>query len=665
MKRMGSWLLIILFALICMPGWAQSVRVTNFQIKPEDGSAPVRVRLQSTASVSTADIELLQRTMRVTRLDGVKEAERSLFVAEGKKTLPLDPQRAQIKVDVTGSKGERWAWTWPDAFTFVNPGIVEVTTPTKAEPREAPPAPGDRVGAAREGLLAGPTTVIGRIVCQGGDPVPFISVAIDGQGATTDINGAFTISHPFSGVPGTVHMAFNASAQLGALAIPMQIMDDAHFARSERVDRAPTVTGDTADFSDIDVPGTDCILWRRMFFALQRYTQIMGSAPPAGQLRIKRWAAVPLSVGAPHTYYDYIVAPTDMAVVRPDTVFHEFGHSIAFVADGSKTHWDWDNTRFIYARTHGATTIANKGLAFIEGWADYWLGAHQGALAIADGSGLPSGFLDFNEDQISTRLMDMAQAVPLAPGAAADTRHKFMVDLFINNPGVLHTLPQFEAAYCAALGANNAFCAAGAPTRAAPSCPPGYTDDGLTCRKENILAKPSQGRGAGSVPNQCGPGKELDAGLCYPLCPAGMRGVGPVCWQICPPGYSDDGATCRRNGSIIGSNNSACPWYDKCGLVTARGCSVCPAGYNNDGCTCRRDPHIFGKSTHARGAGSVPSACSAGLQYDTGLCYTMCPPGFNGVGPVCWGTCPAGFADHGATCYTDPHIFADDPVAPP
>jgi len=664
MKRMGSRLLVILFALLCFSVGAQSERVANFQVKPEDGAAPVNVRLQSTASVSSADIELLQRTMRVSRLDGIKEAERSLFVAEGKKrTTRLDPQRAQIKVDVTGRKGERWAWSWPDAFTFVSPGIVEVTTPSKTAPRKSPAA-GERIGIVHESLLAAPRAVIGRIVCQG-DPVPFISVAIESQGATTDINGAFRIDHEFSGIPATVFIAFDGTAQVGALAIPIQIMDDAHFARSERVDRDPTVTGDTADFADIEVPGTDCRLWRRAFLALQRYEQIMGSAPPAGQLRIKRWEAVPLSVGAPHTYYDYIVAPTDMAVVRPDTVFHEFGHTIAFGADGSKAHWDWDNTRFIYARTHGATTVANKGLAFIEGWADYWLGAHQGVASIVDASGLPSGFLDFNEDQIATRLMNMAQAIPVAPGAAVDTRHKFMVDLFINNPGVLHTLQQFEAAYCAALAVANAFCAGGASSRTAPSCPPGYTDDGLTCRKENILAKPSQGRGVGAVPTNCGPGKELDAGLCYPLCPAGMRGVGPVCWQICPPGYNDDGATCRRDGSIFGSNNSACPWYDKCGLVTAKGCSVCPAGFNNDGCTCRRDPHIFGKSTHARGVGTPPSACRAGLQYDAGLCYAMCPAGFNGVGPVCWGTCPAGFADHGATCYSDPHIFPDDPVAPP
>jgi len=28
----------------------------------------------------------------------------------------------------------------------------------------------------------------------------------------------------------------------------------------------------------------------------------------------------------------------------------------------------------------------------------------------------------------------------------------------------------------------------------------------------------------------CGKGLENDAGLCYPPCPSGTRGIGPVCW---------------------------------------------------------------------------------------------------------------------------------------
>lgn len=640
------------------PAWAQ-FRVTTFQIQPDTRSLPVKVQLQSTEEVTGAELELLQRTLRVAPLDRLKPAERSLFVAEGQDAR-LDPRRAQIKVDAVGPRGERWAWTWPDAFTFVRPGIIEVTSRRS----EAQHPRTDGVGILRQALHGAPHEARGRILCQG-VAVQFISVVIAGQGSATDASGVFRIHHEFPGVPATVFIAFDGKAQLGALSIPLQIMDDGHTPRNERVDRDPTLTGDVADFGDIEVPGTDCRLWQRGFLALQRYVQIMNAAPPAGGLRIKRWANIPQSVGAPHTFYDYIVAPTDLATTSPDTIFHEFGHTIAFVADGSKSHWDWDNTRFIYARVHGRTTIHNKALAFSEGWANYWRAAHSAWTVIGDGSGLSAGFLDFNESQIASRLMVMAQAVPIASGAPADDRHKFMVQLFLDNPGVMHTLQQFEERYCAVLANVAGLCGSGLPLRAAPSCPPGYHDDGLTCRRENVVAKPSLTRGAGTTPSSCGPGRELDAGLCYPLCAAGTVGVGPVCWQVCPSGYSDDGATCRRAGEIIGANNSACPWHDKCGLVTARGCSVCPAGYQNDGCTCRKDPHIFGKGSQPRGAGTPPAACGSGLHYDAGLCYAACPGGMTGTGPVCWGTCPAGFDDHGATCYREPHVMSKDPVVPP
>jgi hypothetical protein len=131
-----------------------------------------------------------------------------------------------------------------------------------------------------------------------------------------------------------------------------------------------------------------------------------------------------------------------------------------------------------------------------------------------------------------------------------------------------------------------------------------------------------------------------------------------VCWEICPEGYHDDGATCRKDASIISSDNSHCPWYDKCGLVSAKGCSHCPAGYNNDGCTCRRDAHIIGKKSHGRGAGTVPGYGCGAKDKDAGLCYTPCREGFHGVGPVCWSHCPAGFHDDGATCRIDANIVA-------
>ncbi len=189
-------------------------------------------------------------------------------------------------------------------------------------------------------------------------------------------------------------------------------------------------------------------------------------------------------------------------------------------------------------------------------------------------------------------------------------------------------------------------------------CAEGYTDDGAFCRKDaHIFAKSTYGRGAGT-PLQCGAGMQYDAGLCYPTCAAGYYGVGPVCWQSCPAGYTDDGAFCRRDARIIGANTSSCPWYDACGLTFARGCSQCPAGYANDGCTCRIDAHIFAKATYGRSLGQVPNTCPGGTHQDGALCYPYCASGYYGVGPVCWQSCPAGYTDDGAFCRKDAQIYA-------
>jgi hypothetical protein len=130
------------------------------------------------------------------------------------------------------------------------------------------------------------------------------------------------------------------------------------------------------------------------------------------------------------------------------------------------------------------------------------------------------------------------------------------------------------------------------------------------------------------------PGADKSGLLCYPPCRDGYDGVGPVCWQKCPPGYHDDGAFCRRDVQIIGANNDACPWYDKCGLTFASGCSTCPPGFHNDGCTCRIDADIFAKDNYWRGVGT-PMSCPPGKQQIGGLCYGACPPGYTANGIYC------------------------------
>jgi C1A family cysteine protease len=182
------------------------------------------------------------------------------------------------------------------------------------------------------------------------------------------------------------------------------------------------------------------------------------------------------------------------------------------------------------------------------------------------------------------------------------------------------------------------------------NCAEGMIDDGATCRAPiSSIAKKSYGRGVGT-PMTCRADEEQNGALCYPKCKDGYKGVGPVCWQQCPAGYKDDGATCRKDAHIMSSDNSACPWHDKCGLVGAKGCSKCPSGYNNDGCTCRRDVHIFGKKSYGRGAGNALSSCRSGEEKNGALCYPECKAGYSGAGPVCWERCPSDHRDDGAFC---------------
>jgi hypothetical protein len=180
---------------------------------------------------------------------------------------------------------------------------------------------------------------------------------------------------------------------------------------------------------------------------------------------------------------------------------------------------------------------------------------------------------------------------------------------------------------------------------------------GFNVTNMTVCWKDTSIRGAGTVIDSCPtpPNTERDVGLCYPKCKIDFYGIGPVCWQRCPPDFRDEGALCARDGKIIAADNSACPWYDECGLVTAKGCSKCPSSeWHNDGCTCRIDPIVKAKESYGRGAG-VPLGCAPPKMLEDGLCYRPCQSkNYTGVGPVCWQHCPIKFpASGGAICCKD------------
>lgn len=134
----------------------------------------------------------------------------------------------------------------------------------------------------------------------------------------------------------------------------------------------------------------------------------------------------------------------------------------------------------------------------------------------------------------------------------------------------------------------------------------------------NVCWKDSYGRGVGKPISACDASKGLEksGALCYPKCKEATPsyyGIGPVCWQHCADGWVDEGALCRKKGSI----------------------------------------ETIAKKSYGRGAG-YPLTCAEGLEEDASLCYTPCRDGFYGIGPVCWESCAAPLATSGgAVCCTN------------
>lgn len=510
----------------------------------------------------------------------------------------------------------------------------------------------------------GPRYATGMIACNVYDhgvptavPLVGVPVVLGGGRGVTDVGGYFRVRVGELASTAAVRVEYHADFVIGAgtaaeRAHPIRIINDVGADRADEVDVRAYSLGRGYSLDTLTLDSLDCELWGAGVRIAQDYHRLR-TADAAPEIRFLRRAGS--YVGVPYVLYDSISVPTDFRTDsdylsqrwREETLFHEYGHILRDLADGSETHWHHDNARFVYAQSHAPTEIHNEGYAFHEGWASYW-GRRRGAPGRGAFSGINAADTDWSEGGIANRLMELSACVRNT-GRDGD---RVLLDVLRANPERIHTLREFEARFFD--DPANAACPARADWGV---CPQTYTNVGVTCTRFATV-KPSYGRGVGTVPSACPPGEERSGALCYPACPEGFYGVGPVCWQRCPTGYTDDGLTCRRNARIIGSNNSACPWYDICGLTFARGCSYCPPGYRNDGCTCRRDAHIFGKSARGRGVGHPLNHCGTGREYDAGLCYNTCGTGFHGVGPVCWGECPAGYRDDGGTCWISPDTIS-------
>lgn len=679
------------------------VQTRSFERESADGGVRFKVTLEAAKAVDARALDYVEATLRIvptaragrdlddwkkhagpgkpghditvtiTTLDGKPVTDHMAMPADGVEVLR--PGTLRVKDDMVEALAR--------ARTFRFPGRVPVI-PRPAPPPPPPPGPPPPVDGLHGTLKCRATNDTSGATTD--RPLPWVAIKVGDQTTTANPDGTFRVPGTYGPGSYTLQLTYDAQVGSATLRSPLRVMAEFHDARGQSVARPGTLAGDRISVGDVVVTGVDCEIWRLGAEALEDYHTTVGRQPPDRELRLKRWSGV--WDGTPYAYYDYIVLTTSFGAagnyrdlgVRRRTIFHEFGHTIRHVADGDELHWGWDNFRWAYARNHSGCETFNVQYAFNEGWAGYWAAERAGGTF--QNCGKAAAFLDWTEDMITGHLVELANALSTNPRLRAQK----MVQVLEENPGKIHSIREFEVAYCRLHSAGNARCRnATTPARAAPaSCPPGFIDDGATCRLDNIQAKPSYGRGVGTVPTVCGGGRELDAGLCYPRCDAGYSGVGPVCWQGCPSGYRDDGAFCakpapygrgagypwefgdpafnldRARDRCRAANPGGCEqhgliWYPKCRAgFHAAGCCICspncPAGMPDIGVSCT-------KKSYGRGVGTVPTSCAGGKEYDTGLCYDRCRAGYNGVGPVCWGSCPAGFDDHGATCYREPAII--------
>jgi EGF domain/Calcium-binding EGF domain len=194
--------------------------------------------------------------------------------------------------------------------------------------------------------------------------------------------------------------------------------------------------------------------------------------------------------------------------------------------------------------------------------------------------------------------------------------------------------------------------------------------------------KKTYGRGAGLIPTECSPGKELIGSLCYSKCPSGYYRSGVDCYSYCPSSFTDQGLYCRR---LEYGRGSGYPWIPSdffssagmisrcenvhgtgnCEMYAAIAYPKCKAGYSPfECCICRPnvpncpayglDPGIDLSCAKRKIYGDpTPKICRSDQQSDGGLCYPYCQSGYYGVLSVCWSSCDTSQFNCAAACATN------------
>ncbi|MEQ1503306.1 MAG: hypothetical protein ABMB14_13800 [Myxococcota bacterium] len=328
--------------------------------------------------------------------------------------------------------------------------------------------------------------------------------------ATTDCAGAFAIpvADAATLTDGPVDVSYYYDSEVlgpNRATTRLRVMDDLEvawgaspfhtgFFRTLQGTRT-TVDGRTVlELEPLVIKTSECEAWRIGTVFVDDYHNTSFEPVPGGFLQYMRRSAV--FDTTPYAFYDHVDLASNILALYPDrfdrelTLFHESGHIVRDVLDGDLSHWNGDNVNYRYARCHTGTEIFEEPFAFHEGWADYWMQARRGGRARLSSTtsttaycGLEAGpngltltpdHLDWVETLIADHLLDLAECVGDGTPAVGDRE---MLRTLEDNRGSIHSMWEFEEALCAAHD-----CCGLDRTEAPPKCPPGYEDDGLSCR---------------------------------------------------------------------------------------------------------------------------------------------------------------------------------------
>jgi hypothetical protein len=184
-----------------------------------------------------------------------------------------------------------------------------------------------------------------------------------------------------------------------------------------------------------------CAIWQGARMAVQDYIATIGEAPPGGPYDIDidyNLFSYPWStLGTTHWPYGYVTGGAYGPNASYSVNFHEFGHTVRHSLDGNFAHFLYDAVRFWYARTHNPIDCGgtNHGFAFNEGWAEFWA---------TDWGAEPPGAPCEQTTDIEQEG-DVA-AMLYALSLCSDVGRAGMVSILRENPGSIHSFPDFEAA---------------------------------------------------------------------------------------------------------------------------------------------------------------------------------------------------------------------------